>query len=127
MSVYAAAGSTVSSVTQSTPGGSFNAWLNLGSGPTTLAGATPFAIVGGGYHSIYTIGGDRLIWGTSLLSPPTAAAAWSQIGTGTLLSTVPVGIRTSNGVNCMYAASNGTVVGTCQSGPGGYFGAWSTM
>lgn len=127
VTVYAAAGSTVSSVTQDTPGGSFSAWLNLGSGPASLAGATPFAIVGGGYHSVYTIGGDRLIWGTSILSPPSAAAGWSQIGSGTLLSTVPVGIRTSTGVNCVYAASNGSIVGTCQGGPGGYFGTWSAM
>lgn len=127
VTVYAAAGSTVSSVTQDAPGGSFHAWLNLGSGSASLGGATPFAIVGGGYHSIYTIAGDRLIWGTSVLSPPTTAAAWSQIGTGALLSTVPVGIRTSGGVNCVYAASNGSVVGTCQNGPGGTFGSWSTM
>lgn len=127
VTVYAAAGSTVSSVTQSAPGGAFGAWMNLGSGPSTLAGATPFAIVGGGYHSVYTIGGDRVMWGTSILSPPSAAAGWSQIGSGSLLSTVPVGIRTAAGVNCIYAATNGAVVGTCQSGPGGTFGTWSTM
>ena len=127
VTVYAAAGTTVSSVTQDNPGGSFNAWLNLGAGPASLAGATPFVILGGGYHSVYTIGGDRLIWGTSIVSPPATASAWSQIGSGSLLSTVPVGIRTSSGVNCVYAASNGAVVGTCQSGPGGYFGTWSAM
>ena len=127
ISVFAAAGSTVSSVTQDGPGGPFNSWVNLGAGPTSLAGATPFVIAAGGYHSIYTIGADRLIWGTSVVSPPTAAAAWSQIGTGTLLSTVPVGVRTSSGLNCIYAASNGTVVGTNQSSAGGYFGNWATI
>ncbi|GIG21673.1 hypothetical protein Cch01nite_23970 [Cellulomonas chitinilytica] len=128
VTVFAGAGSTVATVTQPTAGAPFGAWINLGSGPVAAGDTTPAVIASPGLYSAYVLGSDRNVWGTSVSSTAPARGGWAQIGSGAALATALTGIRTSGGVNCVYGAdTNGTVVGSCQTGPGGPFSGWVAL
>lgn len=127
LTVFAGAGQTGSSVTQPAAGSPFGAWVNLGSGPVSIGAAAPAALQTGTTYSAYAPGSDGTVWGTTVSTTP-APSGWAQIGDGASLGTGLTVIRTSIGVNCVYgASSSGTIVGTCQSWPGGPFGTWVTL
>lgn len=127
ITVFAGAGQSVSSVTQATAGSPFNTWINLGLGPVPIGAATPTALKTGTTYSAYAPGSDGTVWGTTVNTTP-APSGWAQIGNGASLGTGLATIRTSGGVNCVYgASSSGTIVGTCQLSPGGFFGSWVTL
>ncbi|WP_314473292.1 peptidoglycan DD-metalloendopeptidase family protein [uncultured Microbacterium sp.] len=127
ITVFAGAGSTVSSVSHDIPNGAFGAWVNLGSGPVSVGSATPSVLQTGSTYSIYSLGGDGTVWGSTVNAVP-AAAGWGQIGSGATLMTALTSVRTSAGLNAVYGTSSaGAVVGSGQSTPGSAFGPWSTM
>lgn len=127
VTVFAGAGSTVSSVTQASASSAFGTWVNLGSGPVGIGVATPTALKTGSTYSVYTLGDNGTAWGTTVNTTP-APANWAQIGSGATLATALASIRTSTGLNAVYAAStSGVVVGSGQSTPGGGFSTWAAM
>lgn len=127
LTVFAGAGSTVSSVSHDVPNGAFGAWVNLGSGPVSVGSATPSVLQTGSTYSIYSLGGDGTVWGSTVNAVPTPAG-WGQIGSGATLMTALASIRTTAGLNAIYGTSPaGAIVGSGQSTPGGAFGPWAAM
>ncbi|KJL22124.1 Murein DD-endopeptidase MepM [Microbacterium oxydans] len=127
LTVFAGAGTTVSSVSQAAPGTPFGSWVNLGSGPVSIGAATPTVLKTGATYSVYCLGSDGTVWGSTVPSIP-APAGWGQIGSGAALMTALASVRTSAGLNAVYGTTTaGAVVGSGQSVPGGAFSPWATM
>ncbi len=127
VTVYAGAGSTITSASQASPGAAFDPWVNLGSGSASIGSAVPSVLRTGTTQSIYALGNDGGAWGSTVGLPP-APAGWTPIGSGATLMTALASVRTSAGINAIYGATTaGQIVGTAQGVPGGSFGAWTAL
>jgi hypothetical protein len=116
---------TMWGASQSVPGGAFNPWQQMPTGPT-FVGEPQVLQLTSGIIAIYARTTTGAIMGTNQNAPGGSFYPWISLG-GNLASD-PTVLQLANGAMAMYAtAPDHNVWGISQAGPGGSWGSWQLL
>jgi len=127
IAVYATHGDgTVWGASQSTPGGSFNAFAQLPSPGATLVGSPQALQLSSGIIAVFARTSTGAVMGTNQNAVGGSFYPWASLGGN--VAGDPTVLQLSNGAMTMYASgTNGQVFGLSQQGPGGAWGSWTLL